>query len=161
MKKLLLTTALIACCFNLLLAQPCLPEGITFTTQTQIDSFYISYPGCTEIEGDVTIGGEDWTNPTNITNLEGLNLLNSIGGALRIGSPPYNGPGNPALTSLSGLESLNSVGGDIVIIQNDALTNLSGLDNISSISGTLQISYNESLTNLEGLESLDVDRRRP
>ena len=34
-------------------AQPCLPEGITFTTQSQMDSFPILYPNCTEIEGDV------------------------------------------------------------------------------------------------------------
>jgi len=38
-------------------AQPCLPNGITFTTQGQIDSFPINYPGCTEIGGDVVIGG--------------------------------------------------------------------------------------------------------
>ncbi len=34
---------------------PCLPEGITFTTQAQIDNFQLNYPGCTEIEGDMKI----------------------------------------------------------------------------------------------------------
>jgi len=47
-------------------SQSCLPEGITFTTQTQIDYFQSLYPGCTQIEGDVTI------IETNITNLNGL-----------------------------------------------------------------------------------------
>lgn len=36
---------------------PCLPDGITFPTQSQIDSFPVYYPGCTEIQGDVEIGG--------------------------------------------------------------------------------------------------------
>ncbi len=45
--------------------QACLPEGITFTTQAQIDNFQTSHPNCTEIEGYVTIFGDD------INNLQG------------------------------------------------------------------------------------------
>ncbi len=30
-------------------SQSCLPDGNVFTTQTQIDSFTINYPGCTSI----------------------------------------------------------------------------------------------------------------
>ncbi len=33
--------------------QGCLPEGIAFETQEQIDNFQTNYPECTEIEGDV------------------------------------------------------------------------------------------------------------
>ena len=33
--------------------QICLPNGITFTTQGQIDSFSINYPGCSVIGGYV------------------------------------------------------------------------------------------------------------
>jgi len=61
MKKLLLTL-LITFLSLVLLSQGCLPEGITFTTQAQIDSFPINYPGCTEIEGDVGIVGDDIYN---------------------------------------------------------------------------------------------------
>jgi len=43
-------------------SQPCLPNGIIFTTQNQIDSFQINNPNCTEIEGDVRIEGIDITN---------------------------------------------------------------------------------------------------
>ena len=82
-------------------AQSCLPEGITFTTQAQIDSFQTNYPGCTEIQGDVTIGGN--IGGSNITNLNGLSVLTSIGGNLRIG---YGYNGNPFLTSLTGLNNL-------------------------------------------------------
>ena len=79
MKKLSLITA-ISIYFLLLtynsFSQPCLPEGITFTTQAQIDYFQNSYPDCTEIEGDVLIEGND------ITNLDGLNVLTMVGGNL-------------------------------------------------------------------------------
>ncbi len=48
-KVIILLVALVW--MNGAIAQPCLPEGITFTTQAQIDNFQINYPGCTEIEG--------------------------------------------------------------------------------------------------------------
>lgn len=57
-------------------SQSCLPEGITFNTQEQIDSFQVNYPGCTEIEGGVLIEG------TDIENLDGLEVITSIGGYL-------------------------------------------------------------------------------
>ncbi|MCD4665334.1 MAG: hypothetical protein K8R68_08680, partial [Bacteroidales bacterium] len=72
MKKIILAIAVIAFSHTSVLAQPCLPEGITFITQAQIDSFQINYPDCTEIEGDVEISGND------ITNLNGLNVLKLI-----------------------------------------------------------------------------------
>jgi hypothetical protein len=40
---------------SLAYSQGCLPEGITFTTQAQIDSFQINYPGCNAVEGNVII----------------------------------------------------------------------------------------------------------
>jgi len=75
MKKLSLLFALLIPAF--LTSQPCLPEGITFTTQAQIDSFQINYPNCTEIEGNIDIG--DWEG-TDIDNLNALSVLTSIGG---------------------------------------------------------------------------------
>ena len=65
MKKLFLFT-LISLVSLSSISQSCLPEGITFSTQEQIDNFQTVYPGCTEIEGDVKIEGE------NISNLYGL-----------------------------------------------------------------------------------------
>ena len=55
-------------------AQPCLPDGIVFTTQAQIDSFQINYPNCKEITGGARIQG------TDITNLSGLSEIISMGG---------------------------------------------------------------------------------
>ena len=129
-----------------LISQPCLPEGITFTTQAQIDSFQINYPGCTEIEGDVEIYGD------YITNLNGLNVLTSIGGYLWIGS--YWTGGMPNLASLSGLDNLSSIGGDLWIVQNNNLSNFLGLGNLAIIGGELYISENEALSSLIGLEGL-------
>ena len=48
-----------------LYSQSCLPDGITFSTQQQIDNFQIDYPGCSEIEGSVIINGNDITNFVN------------------------------------------------------------------------------------------------
>ena len=113
MKKLKLYTTFTFCLFTFafcllpfnLLSQSCLPEGITFTTQAQIDSFQDDYPGCTEIEGDVQINGDD------ISNLNGLNVLTSIEGYLWIGS------NNDDLVDLDGLEELDFIGGSLKIIR--------------------------------------------
>ena len=56
MKKLFLLLAFVAISHSIVFSQGCLPEGITFTTQEEIDNFQANYPGCTEIEGDVIIG---------------------------------------------------------------------------------------------------------
>ena len=126
-------------------SQSCLPEGITFTTQSQIDSFPILYPNCTEIEGDVTINGED------IINLNGLNVVTYIGGNLFIGTFFYGG--NSVLTNLTGLEGLTYVAGDVKILINPVLTSLMGLDNLTSIGLFLSISGNP-LNSLAGLANL-------
>lgn len=102
---------------SVLYSQPCLPDGITFTSQSQIDSFPILYPNCTEIEGDVLIFGDD------ISNLYGLNVLTSIGGYLSIYS-------NDILTNLSGLEGISSIGGFLKIWYNYALNSMAGLEGL-------------------------------
>ncbi len=115
----------------------CLPNGITFTTQEEIDNFQTNYPGCNEIGGDVEIYGN------SITNLDGLNVLTTIGGKLTI-TNNYN------LTSLNGLENLASIAGELEIIQNNNLTSLTGLDNIAAASiSNLTITYNDSLSTCE------------
>ncbi|MBC8465653.1 T9SS type A sorting domain-containing protein [bacterium] len=127
------------------LSQGCLPNGITFNTQSQIDSFSINHPGCTEIEGYVKIRGDD------ITNLNGLNALTSIVDALTVGD--YYG-GNPALTSLIGLDNLISIGGSLSVENNDALISLAGLDNVTSIGGPVLIKYNPLLTTIVNLSNV-------
>jgi len=119
----------------------CLPEGITFTSQEQIDSFHANYPGCNAILGFVNVNGDD------ITNLEGLDQVNFIGGNMEI---RYN----DALSNLSGLDSLITLMGGLWIDHNNALTSLTGLEGLTSIGEFLWIGMNNTLTNLAGLEGL-------
>ncbi len=60
-------------------SQSCLPDGITFSTQSEINSFQTNYPNCTAIEGNVIILG------TDISNLNGLSVLTNIEGDLSVG----------------------------------------------------------------------------
>jgi hypothetical protein len=123
------------------LSQSCLPGGIIFNTQAQIDNFQTTYPGCTEIEGFMTISGID------ITNLSGLSVLTSIGDYFQVID-------NDALASLTALKNIAFIGGYLSIYRNPALTSLTGLDNLTSIGGDLAIGYNNALTSLMGLENL-------
>jgi hypothetical protein len=47
MKNIILTFLLMAFGGVFIIAQGCLPDGISFTTQAQIDNFQTNYPGCT------------------------------------------------------------------------------------------------------------------
>ena len=141
MKKQILLIALSAISHSIVFSQGCLPEGITFTTQAQIDNFPILYAGCAVIEGDVYVYG------TDIINLDSLNQLDSIGGKFVI---HYN----DALTSISGLDSLVYVGGDLVIKNNLNLTSISGLGLLVYVGEKLEISYNYNLPSITGLSSL-------
>jgi hypothetical protein len=152
----------------------CLPEGIRFTTQAQIDSFQVNYPGCSVIEGDVfilwdvynlsglsvltSIGGDlrILENPLGLTNLTGLNNLTSVEGTLQIGDEDANwGWGNnDSLNSLTGLENLSSIGEDLIIANNYSLTDLSGLANLVSVGGKLTMAGNYAMDNISDLSIL-------
>jgi hypothetical protein len=141
MKKLfILFVALISS--GCLLAQPCLPDGISFHFQSQIDSFQINYPNCTRIEGYVAIGCE-YNN--DITSLAGLDVLTSIGGSLIIGEEGAGNSGAPYIINLEGLEGLDSIYGGLFIIATTSLTDISALDGLNYIGGSLSIRGNDSL----------------
>jgi hypothetical protein len=131
--------------FSGIYAQSCLPDGVTFTTQTQIDSFPIQYPNCTAIEGDVII-----PYPNSISNFQGLNSITTIGGELLISDCEQ-------LTNLDGLNNLQSIGGALSLIGNDNLIDLSAFQNLGSIGGGLTISWNDRLKSLSGIDSIDAE----
>ncbi len=110
---------------------------LELTTQAEIDNF-----NYTSITGDLTI---DEATLSNITNLNGLSELTSIGGEFII----YV---NRALTNIDGLSSLSSVGESTSIYNNDALPNIDGLINLNFIGGFLSISDNEDLINIDALQ---------
>jgi hypothetical protein len=100
--KSLLFAILLFTIINFVTAQGCLPEGISFSSQSQIDNFEENYPGCTEIEGSVTI-----VQNAQITNLDGLNVITTIGGDFIIKTS--------MLTNVNGLSNLAYIGGDFQI----------------------------------------------
>ena len=141
---------MLLCCIPRLLAQPCLPDGIIFTTQSQIDSFPILYPNCDTIEGFVIVDGQD------INNLYGLNSIVVVVEGLRIGS--YSSLTNPTLYDLNGLNNLYYVGGWLSIVGNQILNSLDGLENLNTIGEDCELKENPSLTSIEGLINLfEVD----
>ncbi|MDA3943083.1 MAG: T9SS type A sorting domain-containing protein [Bacteroidetes bacterium] len=140
-KKLILFLICFQSAFTAL-AQQCLPEGIVFTNQSQINNFQFDFPGCTKITGSVFIYGND------IQDLTGLSVINSIGEHLSFG---YQTEGNPQLLTLSGLENLDSIGGYLTITNNHNLSSLSGLDSLKSIGGGLTFWSNHGLQNMDQL----------
>ena len=124
-----------------LFSQSCLPGETILNTQEDIDNFQTNYPGCTEIEGSLYITGD------NIHNLEGLNVLTTIGGNLTI----INGD---SINNLSGLNNINSIGGKLSIAGVDRIKNLAGLEGLTNINGMLEIVFLDSLLNLTGMNSL-------
>ena len=130
-----------------------MPEGITFTTQEEIDNFSNNYPNCDSVEGEVIISGAD------ITNLDGLNEVTRINGTLCIGGLAFpNYMHNPNLVTLTGLDHLVSCG-ELRIIGNDSLTGIEGLNSLSSVDGNVHIGYwfgaNPYLKHLQGLNNLE------
>ena len=128
------------------LTQPCLPEGITFTTQAQIDSFQINYPGCTEIEGNLIIGSN---TASNITNLNGLDGITSIGGTVLIVL-------NPRLQTLDGLDSISYIGEGLSILNNDSLFSIGALSNLRYLGTDLELYTNPLLSDISCFAGLDT-----
>ncbi len=72
MKKLIILISTMLIIQLSAVSQPCFTDGITFSTQEQIDNFQINYPNCTEIEGYLLVQGDE------ITNLDGLNVITAV-----------------------------------------------------------------------------------
>jgi hypothetical protein len=122
------------------------------------------------------VGGLQILNNAELTDLDGLQNLNTVEGYLSIGDNPLlqdlsalgglthvgvlSVSDNPSLTSLAGLEGLTSIPGFVHVWNNDALTNLTGLSGLTTIGddGWLDITHNDQLTSLAGLDSLTTLR---
>lgn len=119
----------------------CPPAGLTITSQSQLDNFILTYPNCSQINGDVTI------DEVNISNLNGLANIVTITGALEIREVP-------ALANLNGLQNLQTVGTDLILREVGGLTSLGALSSLSSVSGEFTVRSCPDLTNLDGVENL-------
>jgi len=121
------------------------PGDITFENQFDIDFFLAQYPDCNTIQGNVTILDDEGTN---ITNLSGLQNINTITGSLTISS-------NYGLSTLEGLDNLEQVGGTLMIVSNGVLESLEALNNLTNLNNSeLRIENNGILTSLVGLDNI-------
>ena len=124
--------------------QPNCPTGdVVLTSQDEIDDFLVLYPDCTELNNSLIVS--EVSGP--ITNLNGLNQVNSISGNLFV-------IGTTGMTQLYGLSNLISIGGQVVFKDNISLTNFNGLTSLTTINGMLVVKNNESLTGLTGLNDI-------
>jgi len=122
-------------------SQRCLPDGIGFYSQEQVDRFHENYPNCREIMGNVVIGGDD------IMYLDGLNGIAKIIGNLEI-------LGTGRLFDVTGFKHLKSIGGHFDLYYNAQIMNLAGFDSLETIGADFEIYNNPGLTNLRGLKGL-------
>lgn len=144
MKKVLYCALILFFSLRLLNAQNCNPQGIIFSSQAMVDNFSVNFPGCSVIEGDVTIRSYG----SQITNLNGLSQLNCIWGSLII-------QGNSLLPDLTGLHNIDSIGVSLWIFENAGLLNLNGLQGLHTLgAGGLFISNNPALQDISGLSAL-------
>ncbi len=109
------------------------PDYIDYTMQMQIDSFPTHYPNCTQLVWGAKIQGD------NITNLNGLNTLTSIGGDLEIIN-------TADLMSLAGLDKIDASSiSNLFIRNNDSLSYCevkSICDYLANPNGNIYIEYN-------------------
>lgn len=123
----------------------CIIDGLTITSQSQIDNFKNIYPGCSVVQGHLVI---EEAVTGNITSLAGLNqLLEMEGLTIR---------NNSNLMTLAGLENLSKIeGSGLNIYNNSSLTSMEGLNNLQTVAADdAVISDNPALSSLSGLENL-------
>ena len=148
-------------------------NSVEFTTQAQVNAFD---QGCTVIDGQLTIRGDDIQNLTALSNVEQVDALKvflttklaNLSGldALQTVTQCILFQENENLTSLTGLEKLSRIGGEpnegtgclglgLFVHWNPQLRDLDGLKVLSSITGDLSIWNNDNLLYLRGLAALD------
>lgn len=111
---------------------------LTLPTQAHVDAFFF-----TQVTGSLTIGGTA-SNFSDITNLEGLESLTSVG-YLRIQHTDN-------LTNLDGLQNLTSTN-SLYFYNNSALTNVDSLLNLTGVL-TIYFHTNPLLENVDGLGNI-------
>ncbi|MEW5675852.1 T9SS type A sorting domain-containing protein [Flavobacterium enshiense] len=98
-----------------------------------------------------TIGGSlNLTLNSQITNLQPLASLTSLGGLNIIGNTNSN------VTSLSAFSQITSLNQGLFISGMAGLTSLAGLDNLSSVTGQLYISGNTNLGSINNLSGANL-----
>ena len=140
--------------------------SLVFNSQQDIDNYFVNYPNCTTPETTLIIEGDD------ITNLDGLNGITSVGGLWLQNNPLLTNVdglnsltnftdfgnflfliinNNPLLTNLSALiNATNDYPMDIQIVNNPQLVSLNGLQGIQGVGYTIVVSNNDLLVDFNG-----------
>jgi hypothetical protein len=139
--KFFTTLSLVFTCW--ILNAQCPSGDIVLLSQAEVDTFVVTYPNCTEINGDLQIGLQ--FDPSDIADISGLSTITSVENLIIAD--------NPLLTDLGGLSAISSVN-DLRISSNAILANLNGLSGLSFIHGNLLIEFNAALTDLDGLSEI-------
>jgi hypothetical protein len=114
---------------------------VILTTQAQVDAF-----NCSQVTGNLRVEtAPDAEDP--ITNLDKLQVLESVGGYLFIGN-------NPQLQQLGSFVSLQTVGDFLAIVFNEELTAVDGFANLVSVGGYVQVYINNKLSSVQGFSNV-------
>ncbi|WP_435579200.1 hypothetical protein, partial [Gilvibacter sp.] len=147
------------------------PTGdITLASQADVDNFAVLYPGCTELNVKLSIGGP--LSEDDITDLSPLSGLTKILGD----DSGLNITNCSLLTSLEGLNNLTEVSVQVLIFntgvvnvdaltnlttagalrvdENDAIENLDGFQNVTTVVGRISVTDNPVLTSIAGLSGI-------
>ena len=103
------------------------------------DTDLLTFKLMKEIKGSLSL------NDNNLTNLEGLNNLQSIGGYFYL----YNNK----IADVGGLVNLTTINGRFDI-SNNAVTNLDTLIGLHKVQGTVHIDNNNNLQDISGLSNI-------
>lgn len=120
----------------------CLPDGITFRSQAELNDFPTQYPGCTAVLGSVR-----FVSGSGLTDLLPFAQVARVDGDLVVDD-------NIRISSLAGLENVSEVGGSLLVSRNMALTSLEGLAGLTRVGGDLEISALARVADLQGLDAL-------
>lgn len=123
-------------------SQGCLPDGINFMSQSQIDNFPSNYPDCDSILGGLYVSGE------SITSLDSLAQIKYVGGDVLIQICPN-------LNSLSGLNNITKIAGAYYLQYCNEIHDLSGLESLKIVGNNFYFDYTSKITNFYGLENLE------
>ncbi|MDX1459962.1 MAG: hypothetical protein R3348_02805 [Xanthomonadales bacterium] len=126
-------------------AQTCATPNVHLDTQAEINTFQADHGPCTQLTGDLMIGGI--SGPSDIDSLGPLAGLSHVGGDLVI-SETFS------LLSLAGLESLSFVGGDMTLFHNFALLEIDALAALERVDGDFTIFANPVQRSIDGLSNL-------
>lgn len=120
--------------------EACPIGNVDLLTQADVDNFVATYPDCTHIAGNLTIG--DY-NSSSISDLSELSNIQTVDNSFRLI--------NLNLTSLSDFSNLTHVGSLSIVLLNN-ITALSGLSSLQH-PASIHIQACSNLTSLMGLSS--------